>query len=239
LTVSELDLYAPPGARWNQWQRHAPALGGFDFAGLRRELLDRDVSAGRKDELLAALIRCARDGQDDDARLAVIVCLLPGLRRIAGRYGDILGRDDAVAELVADLWEQLGTYDVARRPQRIAARLLAHGAGRLARCTRRERAWRNHIALENRWDAVRAPTSAEAEVDTITSAVRAGVLDIFDATLIEATRLSGVSLSDAAVLLGVTYEAAKKRRRRAEVTWLSWWAPELRPTYTSPPRVAA
>jgi hypothetical protein len=59
-----------------------------------------------------------------------------------------------------------------------------------------------------------------------------------DATLVEATRLHGVELADAARLTGMSYEAAKKRRRRAEVAWLCWWAPELRPTLPATPAVA-
>lgn len=61
------------------------------FRALRRELLDRDVPADRKDAVLAALIRCGQRRPDDDARLAAIVCLLPGVRRIASRFTDILG----------------------------------------------------------------------------------------------------------------------------------------------------
>jgi hypothetical protein len=66
----------------------------------------------------------------------------------------------------------------------------------------------------------------------VSGAVTAGVLGAFDAALIEATRLNGLSLADAARLLGVSYEAAKKRRRRAEVAWLAWWSPDQRPVHT-------
>jgi hypothetical protein len=70
------------------------------------------------------------------------------------------------------------------------------------------------------------------------AAVTAGVLTQLDATLVEATRLHGVGLADAAMLTGVSYEAAKKRRRRAELAWLCWWAPELRPSLDSTPATA-
>jgi hypothetical protein len=71
------------------------------------------------------------------------------------------------------------------------------------------------------------------------SAVTAGVLGTFDATLIEATRLNGLSLVDAAMLLGVSYEAAKKRRRRAEAAWVAWWGPDQRPVHVGVEPVAA
>lgn len=60
-----------------------------------------------------------------------------------------------------------------------------------------------------------------------------GVLAPVDAVLIKATRLNGIRLGDAALLLGLSYEAAKKRRQRAEATWVEWWAPELVSTLPS------
>jgi DNA-directed RNA polymerase specialized sigma24 family protein len=236
--VAQLDGYEPPRYLWRQWQRHEPALGGHEFRALRPVLLDRDVPADRKDAVLAALIRCGQRGPDDAARLAVIVCLLPGVRRIAGRFADILGWHDALAELLVSLWQQLECLDVDRRADRIASRLLAAGAHRLAYLARRERVWRDQTSIGQDPDYPAAPVAA-VETIGMSHAVSAGVLDSFDAALIEATRLNGLSLMDAAALLGVSYEAAKKRRRRAETTWLCWWAPDLRPTYAGTRSAAA
>ncbi|MGH9228306.1 MAG: hypothetical protein ACRD07_06150 [Acidimicrobiales bacterium] len=238
MIVAQLDNYEPPRSLWRQWQRHEPVLGGQDFRTLRRELLDRHVSADRKDAVLAALIRCGQRGPDDDARLAAIVCLLPGVRRIAGRFTEILGWHDAVAELLASLWQQLECFDLDRRADRIASRLLAAGSHRLVYLTRRERMWRDEISLGHDREFPAVPVAA-VETVGVSHAVSAGVLDAFDAALIEATRLNGLTLMDAAVLLGLRYEAAKKRRRRAETTWLCWWAPDLRPTYVDTVSAAA
>ena len=229
MIVTQLDAYQPPTARWRQWQRDEPILNGHEFAAVRRTLLDRQVSSDRKDEILAALIRRAQRTRDDDARVATIVCLLPGLRRIAGRFGVILGRHDALAELLASLWSSLEHFDLDRRCDRIAGRLLAGGAQRLASLARQERDWRDRT--DRGQDPVRQPAPA-TEPAGVSGAVTAGVLDAFDAALIEATRLNGLSLADAARLLGVSYEAAKKRRRRAEVAWLAWWSPDQRPVHT-------
>jgi hypothetical protein len=65
----------------------------------------------------------------------------------------------------------------------------------------------------------------------------AGVLNHEDITLIDATRRGGLNLTDAARLLGLGYEAAKKRRQRAEAGWAAWWAPERCPG--APSRSAA
>jgi hypothetical protein len=46
-----------------------------------------------------------------------------------------------------------------------------------------------------------------------------GRLSPVDAALIQSTRLGGLSLAGAAELLGLSYEAAKKRRQRAEAVW--------------------
>jgi hypothetical protein len=48
-------------------------------------------------------------------------------------------------------------------------------------------------------------------------------------------RLYGICLTDAADLLGISYEAAKKRRQRAEAAWAIRWAPELRQIPTAEP----
>jgi hypothetical protein len=98
--------------------------------------------------------------------------------------------------------------------------------------------WRDQTSLGHDRDCPAAPVAA-VETMGMSRAVSAGVLDAFDAALIEATRLNGLSLMDAAVLVGVSYEAAKKRRRRAETTWLCWWAPDLRPTYAGTSSAAA
>jgi hypothetical protein len=235
--VAQLDAYQPPVARWREWQLHEPILAGQDFAAVRRELMDRNVALERKDGILAALIRCdCRAGTD--ARLATIVCLLPGARRLAGRFGDILGWPDAMAELVASLWIQLGRFDIDRRADRIASRLLSASAHRLASLARRERAWHEHTSRDHDIDTLCRP-GPTLEATGMASAVHASVLGTLDATLIEATRLNGLSLVDAAKLLGVSYEAAKKRRRRAEPAWVAWWASGRHPVDTGVERLAA
>lgn len=109
-----LDHYRPPAGEWADWQRVETVLSGRNFIDVRRALLDVDYPAFRKDELLSALIRV---GQHEcvDAKTAVVACLLPGLRRIVGRYQDLLGPHDAWGELVAALWQQLASYDPERR----------------------------------------------------------------------------------------------------------------------------
>lgn len=68
----------------------------------------------------------------------------------------------------------------------------------------------------------------DLDSDPLRPAIGAGVLTDLEVALIDATRLRGIGLRDAAALLGLSYEAAKKRRRRAEVVWAQWWDPQDR-----------
>jgi hypothetical protein len=169
--------------------------------------------------------------------MAVVVCLLPGLRGIARRYRDLLGSDDVWGEILVGAWTHASTYDTARQPRRIAANLLWDTTAHVARVVRREREWRDHAELDDQVE-VAGFNDADLGPPVLADAVTAGVLTQLDATLVEATRLHGVGLVDAAMLTGVSYEAAKKRRRRAELAWLCWWAPELRPSLDSTPATA-
>jgi hypothetical protein len=219
------------------WQRTEPVLARCDFAGLRRTLLDRGAEPVHKDALLRALLGIAQHRAERHARTAVVVCLLPGLCGIARRYQDVLGHDDVWAEALAGAWMHASTYDTARRPRRVAANLLWDTTAHVACVVRRERAWRDHAELDDRVE-VAAIDGGDHGRPVLADAVTAGVLTQLDATLVEATRLHGVELADAAMLTGMSYEAAKKRRRRAEVAWLCWWAPELRPSLDSTPATA-
>ena len=58
------------------------------------------------------------------------------------------------------------------------------------------------------------------------AAVDAGVVAEHDARLIHDTRITGRPLREVARHVGLGYEAAKKRRQRAEAAWVAWWAPE-------------
>jgi hypothetical protein len=220
-----LDHYRPNAEQWTDWQRVEAVLIGLDFTGVRRALLDRDYPTVRKDALLSALIRLGQH-HSVDAKTAVVACLLPGLRRIVARYQDLLGRDDTWGELVTELWQQLTTYDLERRPRRIAANLLWDSASRLGRRVRAERIWRDHVDPSRCIDAG-ASGHDDGDLDVIGIAVVAGVLVPVDGALIAATRLGGLSLTDAAVLFAMSYEAARKRRQRAEAGWAAWWVPEL------------
>lgn len=194
------------------------------FERLRRDLLDGTVPPERKDSLLGALVRAGR--VDPDAWLAVIVCLVPGLRRAGRRFGHALGGDEAAAILVGAVWERLRTYDLARRPQRVAANLVWDAIAALVRASRQQRRWDGTTRPLGRAENHRVDEPELSAEAIFAMAVDAGVLTPRDVVLIDATRRGGMPMSDAARVLGIGYEAAKKRRQRAEAGWAGWWAPE-------------
>ena len=198
-------------------------------------LLSYDTATEDKDRLLRALVRLSQRSCGGEPRMAVIVCLLPGIRSAVRRYQDILGRSDAWGEMLVALWDQIGTFNLARRPSRVAANLLWDATNRLVRAVRRERAWLDHIEVGGAGEELAAADPFLCHTEGLAGVLlddsAGGVLAPTDALLISATRLAGIRLADAAVLLGISYEAAKKRRQRAEALWVEWWAPERRPTF--------
>jgi hypothetical protein len=110
--------------------------------------------------------------------------------------------------------------DAARRPRRVAANLLLDALSATCRWTTKE-----SKAQLTRPVELGQPNSIEASsLSPVEEGLRRGVISAADAALITATRIHGGSLGDIAVLLGLRYEAAKKRRRRAELALVRWWS---------------
>jgi hypothetical protein len=217
-----LRSYVPPAPCWAAWQTIEHGLAGVSYAALRLHLLDRSCPPERKDAWLCALVRLAK--ADSDAALCVTACLYPGLCGIVRRYSDVLGVGDTWGELLASLARRVTRYDVEHRPQHVAANLLWDARHDLSRCARRELAWHRRVELTTDFAAEQHDVGTP---DVLEAAASAGTLKSVDATLIRSTRLDGLPLHDVAHLLGISYEAAKKRRQRAEAAWFAWWRPDL------------
>lgn len=213
---SALEQAAPTRAQWSAWARREPALAGLTYEDLHCEL--RTGGQDLKDKLLGAFVRVAH--ADRDAFVVVAACLLPGLRHLVARYAPALDRQEAVSVLVCALFEVVTRYD-AEQPRFVASALLALPTRRLRRAALEERRWIAHIHHDSE-TAAAAPTLESASA-ILASAVDAGVVTDQDAQLILDTRVAGYSLHDVARRLGLRYEAAKKRRQRAETRWASWW----------------
>jgi hypothetical protein len=219
---AQLRDYRPPTRVWECWQRCEPALRGTDFNEVRTTLLDPDCPHERKDEILRALICRAQISSGEHGALTIAVCLLPGLKGIASRYRGALERQDLWADLTAAPLARLQRYDPRRHPRLVAWNLLPDSAKQVARSVRREREWRQRVTLD---DQAARSEQRDNDVDDsgLDIAAKIGAITSFEAILIRATRLDGVRLADFALLMGISYEAAKKRRQRAEIAWRSWW----------------
>jgi DNA-directed RNA polymerase specialized sigma24 family protein len=213
--------------RW--WKTHQPALAGVDdFAALVAELRDPTTTPEREDARIGALVALARS--DNDALVALLIVLLPRLRAKVRRYGIGLDTDDAHAEIIAALISQVRRHNLGRRPHRVAPKLVWYATRQLRQARNRNNAWRtNTVALAGIDTAIPStgPTRDGVEISAPTTmqiAVRDGILTATDAALITATGLAGLPLRDAAALLGLSYEAARKRRQRAQAALRSYLA---------------
>lgn len=201
--------------RLRRWSEREPALRPFTsatelLASLRRRRGDNLA----EDAVLVALLRQA---DDPLAGRVVLQALLPGLKRLAGRFLFETGeREELWSLLLAHLWAGIRSYPLERRPRKVAANLLLDAAhatlAELAR-ERRLRAQPPAMAL-----ATEAPADRrEQEEVVLARAVRAAALSRQEAQLILRSRIEGESLAEIAAEEGVGYDALRMRRRRAEL----------------------
>jgi hypothetical protein len=198
------------------WHACEPALRSFPSVRLLVEFLQQPgADYDAKDAVLAALLRQTQT--DRRAGRVVLQALLPGLKRLAGVYIRTPEERDAMwSTLLCACWERICTYPLRRRPQRIAANLLAD--------TRRV-LWKErtlalaHAERETPLPDLPLPPLARAEVDVerpLRRAVAAGAITAEEAELIAATRIDGRDPHAVAAHLRVTYNTLIVRRLRAE-----------------------
>jgi hypothetical protein len=219
-----LERTAPTLTQWDAWTRREPSLAGLTYGDLLRVL--RTGGQDRQDELLGALVRATH--AHPDAFAVVAACLLPGLRHRVARFAPSLDRQEALAVMVDALYEAVAGYDTTDQSRFVAGGLLALPTRRLRRAAADQRSW----SLQVRRDTDTASPAPSVELSAaamLASAVDAGVVTDRDAQLILETRIAGCSLREAARRLGLGYEAAKKRRQRAEARWAAWWTSSATP----------
>jgi hypothetical protein len=203
-------------ARLRGWHACEPALTSFPSVRplvcfLQQPGADYDA----KDAVLAALLHQAQT--ERHAGRIVLQALLPGLKRLAGVYIRIPEeREEVWSTLLCACWERICTYPLQRRPQRIAANLLAD--------TRRALWKERTLALaqaerETPLPDLPLPPLALVAVDVerpLRRAVTAGAISAEEAELIAATRIDGRDPRALAAQLRVSYNTLIVRRLRAE-----------------------
>jgi len=143
----------------------------------------------------------------------------PALKWVARMYavgfdGD---RNDLDAEILTGFLEHLATIDTSRPAILHRLRYAAQRAGeRAAKIDAAHR--KSHAAPEST-----PPKSPWGHPDLVLNrAVADGAITEAEADLIGSTRLEDVHLTEAAEMLGITVNAAKIRRQRAEARLVAW-----------------
>lgn len=217
-----LERTTPTSAQWDAWTQQEPALADLAYQDMRWQL--RTAGPARKDELLGAVVCLV---QSDPGAFGVLAaCMLPALRHRVALHAPSLDRQDALAVIAAGLYEAAVRYDVEAHPRYVAEKLLALPTRRLRRAVALHRRWNAHA--RHAVDGVSHAAGPELSPrGLMAEAVDAGVLAEHEARLIFDTRVVGRTLPEVADELGLAYEAAKKRRRRAEARWAAWWLQDM------------
>jgi DNA-directed RNA polymerase specialized sigma24 family protein len=222
--ATTLERVAPTTHQWRRWSAWEPVLAGRSYADVRAELHNRNDAYERNDKVLASLCRIARN--DADAMTIIAALLLPGLRRRARRQR-ALDAEEALSELVAALCRRIVGYDTARRARYVASNLLQDSTRDLQRSTTKVAAGAVSVCPLVGTDLAAAEPGREEGITAslvLETAMGTGIISRSEAALILLTVFADVGLREAAQALGITYEAARKRRQRAFARLASWWS---------------
>jgi DNA-directed RNA polymerase specialized sigma24 family protein len=213
------------GTRFRVWRAEDGALKQFGDPDALIAFLHRRGTPHVKDAvLLVLLIRAPREQL---AGRVVLQAMLPGLKSLSGRLAhSVVSFEELWQILFACLWERIVTYPVDRRPSRVAANLLRDTLKRTLAELRREAnalAQLPELSLDDLDDLLGVPASPAADADghgdpeaLLRRAIAAGAVTSEEAELILATEIDGVPMAAVAERLGVSYNAVKIRRQRAE-----------------------
>jgi hypothetical protein len=169
-----------------------------------------------RDRVVAFL--CLQATHDDRAALLLLWLHLPGLWEVVDgvRPGPAADPEELDAELLFGFWQ---AAQGATRPNWISSRLMTRAYWRRWEARRQANAHYSQCTPEDL--NPQAITFGEAS-DAIWEAHRADVITEIEAWLVEVTRLVGASDREAAHELGISRNAARKRRLRAEARLVAW-----------------
>jgi DNA-directed RNA polymerase specialized sigma24 family protein len=205
------------GVSFRARQVREPALARFPDVGALVRFMREPGSRGGKDAVLRALLSWARD-EPLGARV-VLETIRPGLLNLSARLlRTAREKEELRAIVLLSAWEVIRRYPLERRPSRVAANLLLDTL----------KATLVELGRESEWSAIRSfatvereASSASEEIDRdvdglLDRAVTAGALSHEEAEVILSSRFDGIDLVELARAAGVSYNAMKMRRQRAE-----------------------
>lgn len=187
-------------------------------AELRQILLTKSTPLPVRDEVWAELVHRSRE-QGGVWTVVAVAMAMPALKTIAGSFGRSFdgASEDLDGEIVTAFLDHLATIDVSRPG--ILPRLRWAAFRAAERSVAAEIDFVRHAAAFCS-EPPRMPVGHEDLV--LARAERAGVVSAADADLIGMTRLEGLELAEAAEMLGVSRNAVKIRRQRAEARLVAW-----------------
>lgn len=190
----------------------------LDVVRVRRILLAKSTPLPVRDAVWAELVRRSRERAGVWTVVAVAMAM-PALKTIAGSFGRSFDGaiEDLDGEIVMAFLDHLAIIDIERPG--ILPRLRWAAFRAAERSVASEIDFVRHAAAFGS-EPPHMPFGHEDLV--LSRAEREGVITATDADLIGMTRLEGVELSDAAEILGVSRNAVKIRRQRAEARLVAW-----------------
>lgn len=173
-----------------------------------------------KDELLLAFVE-AYQTEGVPHRLAPLLlgALQPGLRRLFHRHArrwPSLEDAELWTQITVSFLEVASSYNIRRRPHRVAKNLLMDTLRRTLRWLQVHHGPRR-TSLRRRAEK-RASIEGMIAMRFAQALVRLGVVSGVDAAILLATRVAETSLPALARQRGASYETLRKRRQRAEST---------------------
>lgn len=218
LTRIETELARSDSSTMRRWSRACPLLASAKAthpSDVPSWVLDQPRDEAN--QAIASLVRLAQDG-DQAALLTVILCLRPGLLKLAWRLPVSL--DDIIAEATIRVLE----FPVARRRNIVGGLVLDIRHAIWAPACRRRHVDAVPTDPGHLADTAQAPgdanaqpfTAAERLIALIHDAWRAGHLNTDRAQLLIETRVLGDQMQTAADRRGVSRKAMYVRRDRAE-----------------------
>ena len=213
------------GTRFRVWRAEDGALTRFGDADALIAFLHRRGPPDAKDAVLLALL--VRAQQEPLAGRVVLQAMLPGLKGLSARLGRwAVSFDELWQILFSCLWERIVTYPIERRPSRVAANLQRDTLKRTLAVLKREATAQGQLSavpLDEFEDLLATDANSDGVADgsidveaILRRAVMAGRVTGEEAEVILATEVDGVPLAVVAERLGVSYNAVKIRRQRAE-----------------------
>lgn len=214
-------------------QREEPFLRRFstwlDVIAFMRGGSSRDPS---KDAVLRPILYSHREDEDHHWRTILLTIFWPGLMSIHSKkcHWDPDEPDELWQRIFWSFHESVCRIDVSRRPHQITSKLINDTIHRLFESYRRDWIHVERVASMDPtiiqemsgavdgidFDCMELREVHEREISRLQEHCRAGRITEADFFLIVGTRLYGQSIAEHAREVGLSREAAKKRRQRAE-----------------------